>query len=88
MDWKQILEITSPIVIIFAAGGIAQQIKTLREETKEFREILKEWRAVLVRIGNVESVQTKNTSDIRELRKNLGQTREQMISQHEVGTTE
>jgi predicted nucleic acid-binding Zn-ribbon protein len=82
VDWKQILEIASPITIIFAAGMIAQQIKTLREETSEFRTILREWRAVLVRLGSVEEFTRKNTSDIRDLLEKHHKTREEMISHH------
>lgn len=82
MDWKQVLEIASPVAIIFAAGMIAQQIKTLREETIEFRAILREWRAVLVRLGTVEEFTKKNTSDIRGLIDAHHKTREEMISHH------
>ena len=84
MDWKQILEIASPVTIIFAAGMLYQEIRTFRSELKDLREIREEWSAIKVRLGNAEVVQAKNTSDIRSLLRELGKTREEFVSSHEL----
>jgi predicted nucleic acid-binding Zn-ribbon protein len=83
MDWKQILEILSPVAVIFAAGRLAQQIKTMREDMSELRPILKQWEAVLIRIATMENVVSKLASDHRQLRNKLGETREEMASFHD-----
>jgi hypothetical protein len=85
VDWKQVLEIASPVTVIFMAGVLWQQIKTLREETRDFRSMAQEWRAVLVRLEAVERTSSKSVSDIKELGRNLGKTLEEMISGHMEG---
>lgn len=84
MDWKQVLEIASPVTIIFAAGMLYQEIRTFRSEIRDLRDIREEWSAIKVRLGSVESALAKNVSDVRGLREKLGETRERLASVHDL----
>ncbi len=83
MDWKQILEIVSPVTIIFAAGMLYQEIRTFRTELRDLRSIREDWKSVLTRIGSLESFQSKLASDHKELRGRLDETRDELHSIHD-----
>lgn len=79
-DW---LHLISPPVVIFVAGGLVQQLKAFRDDFKDLKPMLREWEAMRVRVGTVESVQSRMLSDHRELRNSLGQAREKLASIHD-----
>lgn len=66
--------------IVFAAGVLYNEVKTLRAETVSLQTIVKEWSAVLVRLGMLERFTEKNTSDIRGLLKADSEVREELAS--------
>lgn len=84
MDWKQVLEIASPVTIIFAAGMLYQEIRTFRVELKDLRQIREEWSGIKVTLEQTEEFTRRNTSDIKELRERIGKTREEFVSSHEL----
>jgi hypothetical protein len=71
--------------IIFAAGAFYADVKALRTEISALQTMAKEWGTVLYRLGNVESVQARNTSDIRELNHAEAEVRAELASIHDEG---
>lgn len=69
--------------IVFAAGIFYSEVKALRTEIGTLQSIVKDWGTVLYRLGNVENVQSKNTSDIRALYRADNEVRVELASIHE-----
>jgi hypothetical protein len=84
-DWIDLLSLAG---VVFVAGGIYQQIKQFREDFKDLKPMLLEWKAVMTRVGTLENVTAKMSSDHRELRASLGQARERLASMHDVTEAE
>lgn len=82
MDWKSLLEVASPVTILFVAGMLYQEIRTFRRDLADFAKMREAWSGVMVRIGTLENVTAKLSGGVRELRTKLGDTREELASFH------
>lgn len=75
IEWHDVIEIASPVTLVFIAGRMSERLKTFERDITDMKAIATQWSGTNVKISALEDTTGKLLSYHRELAAKVAETR-------------